>query len=74
VAAYPVTGPLDVVGGSSAGALHEDLKVACLRALELKSEDAVAHARGFSWRAATEQFLSHLHPRVRTSRQAALVV
>jgi glycosyltransferase involved in cell wall biosynthesis len=73
VAAYPVTGPLDVVGGSSAGALHEDLKVACLRALELKSEDAVAHARRFSWRAATEQFLSHLHPRVRPSRQAALV-
>jgi glycosyltransferase involved in cell wall biosynthesis len=73
VAAYPVTGPLEVVGGSAAGALHADLKIACLQALELKSEDAVAHARKFSWRAATEQFLSHLHPRARTSPQAAVI-
>jgi glycosyltransferase involved in cell wall biosynthesis len=73
VAAYPVTGPLDVVGDSKAGALHEDLRIACLRALELKSEDAVAHARRFSWRAATEQFLSHLHPKTRIPPSVALV-
>jgi glycosyltransferase involved in cell wall biosynthesis len=65
VAAYPVTGPLDVIGDSKAGAMNEDLRTACLAALELKREDAVAHARKFSWRAATEQFLSHLHPRER---------
>jgi glycosyltransferase involved in cell wall biosynthesis len=65
VAAYPVTGPLDVIGQSSAGALHEDLRTACLRALELKREDATAHARRFTWRAATEQFLGNLHPRKR---------
>jgi glycosyltransferase involved in cell wall biosynthesis len=63
VAAYPVTGPLDVLGDSKAGALHEDLRTACLKALELKREDAVAHAQRFTWRAATEQFLSYLHPR-----------
>jgi glycosyltransferase involved in cell wall biosynthesis len=63
VAAYPVTGPLDVIGDSRAGAMHEDLRTACLAALELKREDAAAHARKFSWRAATEQFLAHLHPR-----------
>ena len=65
VAAYPVTGPLDVLGDSKAGAMHEDLRTACLAALELKREDAAAHARKFSWRAATEQFLGHLHPRTR---------
>ncbi len=65
VAAYPVTGPLDVLGDSKAGVMHEDLRVACLAALELKREDAAAHARKFSWRAATEQFLAHLHPRQR---------
>lgn len=63
VAAYPVTGPLDVIGdNASAGALDEDLRNACLRALTLKRDDAAAHARRFSWRAATEQFLAHLHP------------
>jgi glycosyltransferase involved in cell wall biosynthesis len=65
VAAYPVTGPLDVIGDSKAGVLHENLRTACLAALELKRADAVAHARKFSWRAATEQFLSYLYPRSR---------
>jgi glycosyltransferase involved in cell wall biosynthesis len=63
VAAYPVTGPLDVIGDSKAGALHDDLRTACLSALELKRQDAAAHAQRFSWRSATEQFVSHLHPR-----------
>jgi glycosyltransferase involved in cell wall biosynthesis len=66
VAAYPVTGPLDVLGDSRAGVMHEDLRTACLAALGLKREDAAAHARKFSWRAATGQFLAHLHPRERT--------
>ena len=65
VAAYPVTGPLDVLDDSRGGVMHEDLRTACLAALELKREDAVAHARKFSWRTATEQFLSHLYPRSR---------
>lgn len=64
VAAYPVTGPLDVLGDSkTAGVMHEDLRTACLAALKLRREDAADHARKFSWRAATEQFVGHLHPR-----------
>lgn len=63
VAAYPVTGPLDVIGDSKAGALNEDLRTACIQALKLRREDAAAHAQKFSWRAATEQFVGHLHPR-----------
>jgi glycosyltransferase involved in cell wall biosynthesis len=73
VAAYPVTGPLDVLGDCKGGVMHEDLRTACLAALELRREDAAAHARKFSWRAATEQFVSHLHPRERSAdRQRSL--
>jgi glycosyltransferase involved in cell wall biosynthesis len=68
VAAYPVTGPLDVIDDPRAGALHEDLRTACLNALELKREDVAAHAKKFSWRAATEQFFGHLHPRARAGK------
>lgn len=62
VAAYPVTGPIDVLGDSSAGVLHEDLREACLAALSIERRTARAHAERFSWRAATEQFVGHLHP------------
>ncbi|MGH8241865.1 MAG: glycosyltransferase family 4 protein [Steroidobacteraceae bacterium] len=73
VAAYPVTGPLDVLGDSKGGVMHEDLRTACLAALDLKREDAVAHARKFSWRTATEQFVAHLYPRSWTTRPQALL-
>jgi len=72
VAAYPVTGPRDVIGTSPAGVMHEDLRTACLEALKLRREDALARARMFSWRAATEQFFGHLHPRQRDARAAAV--
>jgi glycosyltransferase involved in cell wall biosynthesis len=62
VAAYPVTGPVDVIGSSPAGALDEDLRAACLRALEIPRDVARAHAERFSWEACTRQFLAHLHP------------
>jgi len=60
VAAYPVTGPIDVLGDSNAGIMHEDLREACLGALEIDRAAARAHAEKFSWRAATEQFIGHL--------------
>ncbi len=72
VAAYPVTGPVDVITDPKAGALDHDLRTACLRALELKREDVAQYAKRFSWRAATEQFLSHLHPRSDPSVATAL--
>ena len=62
VAAYPVTGPIDVLGDSPAGVLHEDLRQACMAALDIDRRTARAHAEKFSWRAATEQFVGHLHP------------
>lgn len=60
VAAYPVTGPLDVVGASGAGALHEDLRVAALQALDIKREAARTHALTFSWENCARQFLDNI--------------
>ncbi|CAM3825036.1 glycosyltransferase family 4 protein [Polynucleobacter antarcticus] len=62
VAAYPVTGPIDVLGDSLAGAMHHDLRTACMQALKIPREVARAHAEKFSWRAASEQFAHHLQP------------
>jgi glycosyltransferase involved in cell wall biosynthesis len=62
VAAYPVTGPVDVIGTSPAGALDEDLRAACLRALSIPRAVARRHAERYSWEACTRQFLQHLHP------------
>ena len=66
VAAYPVTGPIDVIGdvrdASAAGALDVDLRTAALRALTLDRGAARAHAERYSWEACTRQFLAHLHP------------
>ena len=62
VAAYPVTGPIDVIGDSPAGALDDDLENACLKALEIDRSTARAHAERYSWEACTRQFLAQLHP------------
>jgi glycosyltransferase involved in cell wall biosynthesis len=66
VAAYPVTGPIDVIGDSPAGAMDNDLKRACERALGIPAEVARAHAEQFSWRTCTQVFLS-FHTRTHTT-------
>ncbi|MDR5732345.1 glycosyltransferase family 1 protein [Caballeronia sp. LZ025] len=74
VAAFPVTGPIDVLGQHGPGALNEDLREACLQALTIDRADARAWAERFSWRAASEQFASHLRrfePRAPSSDRAA---
>lgn len=58
VAAYPVPGPLDVVGSSGAGVLDADLSVAIVRALRVPRAAALARAADFSWDAAATQFES----------------
>jgi glycosyltransferase involved in cell wall biosynthesis len=58
VAAYPVTGPLDVVADGIAGALDEDLQAAVVRALSLDRAGAREHALRFSWREAARLFLA----------------
>lgn len=62
VAAYPVTGPKDILAGSGAGALRADLRQAALAALALDRQAARRHAEGFSWPATARLFLEHLAP------------
>lgn len=59
--------------GFQGGVMHEDPPTACMAALELKREDVVTHARKFSWRAATEEFLAKMHPRTRGAKPHALL-
>lgn len=66
VAAYPVTGPIDVVTHGVTGELNEDLRAATLAALELDPEQCRAYALTNTWENATRQFLSHLAPRAVT--------
>jgi glycosyltransferase involved in cell wall biosynthesis len=63
VAAFPVPGPLDVLGGAppGAGALDEDLRAACLRALDAADPGACRrHAGEWSWKACAAQFRAAL--------------
>lgn len=62
VAAYPVPGPLDVIGDSGAGALDEDLGQAVQHALAIDREAARAHALNFTWRRCAESFVHNLQP------------
>jgi glycosyltransferase involved in cell wall biosynthesis len=61
VAAFPVAGPLDVIDGSGAGVLDEDLKKAADRAIVISPETCLAHARKFSWENSVRQFIGNLH-------------
>ncbi|MCE2517708.1 MAG: diacylglycerol kinase [Alphaproteobacteria bacterium] len=60
VAAYPVTGPIDVVTDDKAGALDDDLHAAVTKALTLSRDDARAYAETYSWSRATDIFESFL--------------
>jgi glycosyltransferase involved in cell wall biosynthesis len=60
VAAFPVLGPLDVIGDSGAGVLDDDLRAACLRALDIPRDRARAHAETYTWAHATRQFLANI--------------
>lgn len=56
VAAFPVTGPIDVVGSRSVGILDNDLQQACVAALELDRQGVRAFAAEHSWEKTTRQF------------------
>ena len=61
IAAYPVTGPLDVVGANPIGALNEDLRAACLAALNVSRSACRDFALGYSWENSARQFLEHMN-------------
>jgi glycosyltransferase involved in cell wall biosynthesis len=59
VAAFPVTGPRDVIGSAPVGVLDDDLRAACLAALQVSRQDCVEFAAGYSWRASARVFVEH---------------
>ncbi len=60
VAAYPVPGPLDVIGQSGAGVLDENLRDACLAALSIPRAIARSHALTYTWENAARQFMDNI--------------
>jgi len=72
VAAYPVQGPIDVIGQSDVGILQDDLRFAALSALRIDRQRCQAFALWRSWSAATRDFVSLQRP-VRMSDSRSLV-
>lgn len=59
VAAFPVTGPKDVIGSKPIGVLSDDLREACLGALQLSRASCRAFALDNTWDNSARQFLEH---------------
>jgi glycosyltransferase involved in cell wall biosynthesis len=61
VAAYPVDGPLEVVGSPPAGgALQDDLTSAWRQALAVPRQSARLRAQAFGWGYSSQLFVGHL--------------
>jgi len=61
VAAFPVTGPKDVIGDNPVGVLNEDLRVASMQALWISREACREFALRYSWENSARQFIGHAH-------------
>ena len=72
VAAYPVTGPRDVIAGRPVGALDQDLRQACLNALGLSRQACREVALSFSWENSARQFIENLRPFLPGHRPASV--
>ncbi len=60
VAAFPVSGPRDVLGTAPVGALNEDLAQACLDALQVSRERCLEFATDYTWEASGRAFVEHM--------------
>ena len=69
VAAYPVSGPVDIIPGSHAGIIDEDLRTACLEAIKLDRASAVKYAGNYSWDTVTDVFFELLTPQYRPRKR-----
>ncbi|MEA2911827.1 MAG: hypothetical protein QOJ15_3908 [Bradyrhizobium sp.] len=59
VAAFPVTGPLDVIADHPVGALDTDLRSACIRALSMSREACRSFALERSWENSAREFIGN---------------
>ncbi len=62
VAAYPVTGPIDVIEDGVSGVLDEDLSAAARRALDLDPRACRRRALDFDWETCSREFVANLAP------------
>ena len=62
VAAFNAPGPRDIIPGSNAGVIDEDLEKACKACLDLDRQVTRTYAEGYSWRACAEAFIENLDP------------
>lgn len=60
VAAFPVSGPLDVIGDEAVGVLDDDLRKAAIGALSLSREACREFALARSWQASAQAFLANI--------------
>lgn len=60
VAAFPVTGPLDVIADHPVGALDDDLRNACMRALSVSRAACRSFALAHSWENSARQFIGNV--------------
>ena len=60
VAAFPVTGPRDVIGTAPVGALQDDLRMACLAALTIPSQACLAFAAKHTWEVSARAFVENM--------------
>ena len=73
VAAYPVTGPIDVVQQGQTGYVYKDLREAAIEALELPKAPCIAFAARNSWARCAQTVIDHLAVRDgRTARPTAI--
>jgi glycosyltransferase involved in cell wall biosynthesis len=61
IAAYPVTGPRDVIGNNPIGVLNQDLRSACIGALRISREACRSFALTRSWEKSAVQFIGHVN-------------
>jgi glycosyltransferase involved in cell wall biosynthesis len=59
MAAFPVTGPRDVIGNNQVGVLNEDLRTACMQALWISRDACREFALRYSWENSARQFIAH---------------
>jgi len=62
VAAYNAPGPKDIIPGSNAGAIHDDLETAIEACHAFDRATVRAYAETYSWRACAEAFVENLAP------------
>ena len=60
VAAFPVTGPKDILTDTEINTLDNDLEISIQKALKIKREDCRNFALKLTWEKCTEQYLSYM--------------